>query len=170
MPPPLRLFLKSKKPTREEAVSSLRLLFMGAFGMQLLFSLLVGLVAALFVTVQPGNPLVAPVMLTFAFLSLPLALLVATFTSKGGGKAGALAAAIALGVMLSTPVWFMLFTLLTGGAPRYLLLFLGLLAVYYGLGFVMAGRYAHMAILAESLEAESPESGARESRAYEERA
>ncbi len=158
MPPPLRLFLKSKKPTYGEAASSLRLLFMGAFGMQLLFSLLVGVVAALIVGVQAGgSSLVAPVMLAFAFLSLPLALLVASFASRGGGKAGALAAAIALGVMLSTPAWFMLFTLLTGGAPRYLLLFLGMLAVYYGLGLLLAGRYARMAISAEPPKSASPE-------------
>ena len=158
MPPPLRLFLKSKKPTHSQAVSSLRLLFMGAFGMQLLFSLLVGVIAALIVGVQAGgSSLVASVMLTFAFLSLPLALLVAMFASRGGGKAGALAAAIALGVMLSTPAWFMLFTLLTGGALRYLLLFLGMLAVYYGLGLLLAGRYAHMAISAEPPKPASPE-------------
>ena len=151
---PLRLFLKSKKPTHEEAVSSLRLLFMGAFGMQLLFSLLVGLVAALFINIQPGSPLVAPVMLMFAFLSLPLALLVASFASRSGGKAGALAAAIALGVLLSTPTWFMLFTLLTGGALRYLLLFLGTLAVYYGFGFLLVGRFARMAVSTEPSKAE----------------
>ena len=167
MPPPLRLFLKSKKPTHSQAVSSLRLLFVGAFGMQLLFSLLVGVVAALIVGVQPGgSSLVAFVMLTFALLSLPLALLVATFVSRGGGKAGALAAAIALGVMLSTPAWFMLFTFLTGGAPRYLLLFLGMLAVYYGLGLLLAGRYAHMAISAEPPKPASPEAE-RTSRSHE---
>ena len=115
---PLRLFLKSKKPDYKEAVSSLRLLFVGAFGMQLLFSLLVGTIAALAVGIQPGgSSLAASVMLIFALLSSPLALLVASFASRGGGKAGAIAAAIALGVLLSTPAWFMLLTLLTGGAP-----------------------------------------------------
>ena len=165
---PLRLFLKSKKPDYEEAVSSLRLLFVGAFGMQLLFSLLVGTIAALAVGIQPGgSSLVASVMLIFALLSSPLALLVASFASRGGGKAGAIAAAIALGVLLSTPAWFMLLTLLTGGAPRYLLLFLGMLAVYCGFGFLLAGRYARLAVVTPSAEVRSPKAGMLEDRPRE---
>ncbi|ADI15523.1 hypothetical protein [Truepera radiovictrix] len=139
----LRAFLLEPDPTPAQAAAPLRLLFALAFGGQFGVVALAWLVLALLVTPTPSErALTAQVLLGVTLLELPLALGAAAFVARSGGKEGAMAASIALGVVLAAPAWFALFVWLSGGARLYLAAFLGALALYYLLGWMLAARYS----------------------------
>jgi hypothetical protein len=139
----LRAFLLEPDPTPAQAAAPLRLLFALAFGGQFgVVALAWGVLALLATPTPASSPLTARVLLGVALLELPLALGAATFVARPGGKEGAMAASIALGVVLASPAWFALFVWLAGGARLYLAAFTGLLALYYLLGWLLAARYS----------------------------
>lgn len=141
----LRRFLLEPTPARVQAAAPLRLLFALAFFGQFGVVALAWPLLALFATPAPASsPLTAQVLLGVALLELPLGLLVAEMVARPGGKEGAMAGAIALGVVLATPAWFALFVWLSGGARLYLAAFWGVLALYYLLGWVLAVRYSKL--------------------------
>lgn len=145
MLPRLRAFLLEPAPTSAQAAAPLRLLFLLAFGGQFGVVVLAWLGLALFAAPTPAeSPLTAQVLLGVALLELPLALAVSAFVARPGGKEGAMAAAIALGVLLASPAWFALFVWLSGGAALYLAAFIGVLALYYLLGWLLAARYSKL--------------------------
>lgn len=119
----------------------MRLLYATAFMFQLLFVVLAGGVLLLFLTPQATtSTLMSQMLVALALAQLPLALGIAYGLSRSDTKGGAMAASIALGVLLATPAWLALFAWLIGSAPRYLLVLLGLLVLYYVLGLALAGR------------------------------
>ncbi len=146
----LRHFISSEQISYREALWSLRLIFVTIFFGQFVFAGLVGLVILLLASRQTGSsPIVAQILVFLSLFELPLALFVAYFATRTGGKGGAIAGVIALGVILSTPAWFAVFTYLTGGATNYLTILALMLMFYYALGFVISGGYARMALQAK---------------------
>lgn len=139
----LKRFLLEPTPTPAQAAAPLRTLFALAFLGQFGVVALAGVGLALVATpVSAGNPLVAQMLLAVALLELPVAFWVAEMVARPGGKEGAMAGAIALGVVLATPVWLALFAWLSGSAALYLLLFAGLILLFYTFGVLLAPRYA----------------------------
>jgi len=122
------------------------MVFVLAFGGQLGVTFLAYLALLLFVPPASSSPLTAWVLVAVSGLMLPTALLLSALFVRAGGKEGAMAATIALGVLLAAPAWFALFAWLVGSSARFLLLLLGLLALYYALGLLLAGRYAGVAV------------------------
>lgn len=144
---PLRQFMQAKRPSLAEARASLRLAYLLAFGMQLVFAAAVALAMRLIVGPQVGTAtLLAQSLVVVALLGFPIAHLVARQLARPGGKAGALSGAIALGVLLSTPAWFWALVWLTGGTLPYQLVFAALLAAYFALGLWQVRAYAELAL------------------------
>jgi hypothetical protein len=149
---PLTRFLREPRPSLEQAAWGLRLVFVAIFLGQFVLAMLVALVLA--VALSPAHTAGAPmglVLLLVALCELPVALVVASLTLKDGGKSRALAATITLATILSTPSWLAGFLFVVGRDLLYWLLLALVLMLYYGVGFVMARRFA-----AKALEKSSP--------------
>lgn len=143
----LRRFLLSKTPSRAEAAAGLRFAYVVAFLGQCLFVGVIGLAMWLVLGRQEdSSPLVAQALLYLSLLELPVALLVAHFVARPGGKGGALTGVIALAVILSTPAWLALFAWMIGSASSYVLLLLLVLFLSYGVGFLRVNSYVAMAV------------------------
>ncbi|MDQ3398259.1 MAG: hypothetical protein M3511_10920 [Deinococcota bacterium] len=141
-----RRFISSKDPSHEEALWGLRLLFSGAFLFQLGFAAMFGLVLTLIALPSPrASSAFMQVLQALTVINLFFGLITSFFTALSGGKKRAQSAALLLGSMLATPVWFMLLAAMTGGDARYLQRLGLLLALYFPLGFFVAGHYAHFA-------------------------
>jgi len=97
-----------------------------------------------------ASPLMAQVLVGMAGLELPLALALGTLSARSGQQAGALSATLLQGILLAGPLWLALFGWLVGSPAGYLALLLGLTALYYGLGVLLAGRYAAQATVTEA--------------------
>ncbi|HEX7021385.1 MAG TPA: hypothetical protein VF171_00910, partial [Trueperaceae bacterium] len=108
----LRRYEKNRPPSEPQALAALRLVYILAFGGQLLAAVLAGTVLALTVGAQPAGPQAARVLAVLALLMLPLAPALARLATRKGGKQGALAGAIALGVVLAAPAWFLMLAML----------------------------------------------------------
>jgi hypothetical protein len=152
----LQTFLKHDAPSRAQAAGALRTLFMLAFAAQVALAGLAGGVLAAFFTPEPAaSPLLAQTLIGMAGLELPLALGLAALSARSGQQAGALSATLLQGILLASPVWFALFAWLTGSAALYLALLLAITALYYGLGLLLAGRYAAQATVTEARRAKA---------------
>lgn len=158
---PLRQFLKSRHPTPADALLAVRLVFGLSFWMQIGFVMLVGGVMWFFVEGSGGDSVLGLVLLVLGGLELPLALALANAVARAGGKGGALSGATFLGVVLATPAWFALLAGFAGGL-NYTLLLVALLALYYALGFVLAGRFARLALLPKADNSQAPHRADRE--------
>lgn len=160
---PLRQFLKSRHPTPADALLAVRLMFGLSFWVQIGFVVFVGVGMRLFVGASPqGDTILSPVLLVLGGLELPLALALANAVARAGGKGGALSGATFLGVVLATPAWFALLAGFAGGLNLYTLLLVALLALYYALGFVLAGRFARLALLPKADNSPAPHRADRE--------
>jgi uncharacterized membrane protein YqaE (UPF0057 family) len=128
------------QPDGSEMAWGLRLSYSAAFLLQPLFALLFGGVLLLVTTPQAAaSALMSQMLIVLALLQPPVAVALAYGLGRSGGKGALIAASIALGVLLATPAWLALFAWLIGSAPRYLVILLGLLIVYYALGLTLAG-------------------------------
>lgn len=139
----LRAFLLEPDPTPAQAAAPLRLLFALAFGGQFGVVALAWLVLALLVTPTPSErALTAQVLLGVTLLELPLALGAASTTPRAMLAAIAPSLPPERATKAAAPAWFALFVWLSGGARLYLAAFLGALALYYLLGWMLAARYS----------------------------
>lgn len=148
---PLQDFLKSDAPTRAQAAGALRTLFALAFVGQA--GLAVVSWGVLLVTFDPkpsASPLMAQVLVGMAGLELPLALALAALSARSGKQAGAMSATLLQGILLAAPLWLALFAWLVGSPARYLMLLLGLAALYYALGLLFVGRHAAQATVKDA--------------------
>ena len=152
----LQTFLKHDAPTRAQAAQSLRTLFTLAFvGQTGLAGMAWGILAAFFTPQPAASPLLAQTLIGMAGLELPLALALAALSARSGQQAGALSATLLQGILLASPIWFALFAWLTGSAALYLVVLLAITALYYGLGLLLAGRYAAQATMTEARRAKT---------------
>ena len=141
--------MASKAPTPAQALGSLRLVFVLAFGAQMVLALGLGLVLGLVTGAEPAarrGGLLGGILFGFTLLQLPLALGLSLAAARAGGKQAALSATILAAVLLATPAWFAALLLALRGPLVYLLALLGLLLLYYGVGFVLCGRFAQQAL------------------------
>jgi len=137
----IQRLIKNPQPERPEMAWGLRLSYSAAFLLQPLFALLFGGVLLLIAAPQAAaSALMSQVLIALAILQLPVALAMAYGLGRSGGKGALIAASIVLGVLLATPAWLALFAWLIGSAPLYLVILLGLLAIYYALGLALSGR------------------------------
>lgn len=112
--------------------------------------LVAGAIAALLGLLTGGSntsPLVSQILLALALLQIPVAVTLAHFAARPGGKGAALAAVLMLGVMLATPAWFLAFAFLIRSSFLYLALLLAVLLNSYAVGFLLCGRYGKVALL-----------------------
>jgi hypothetical protein len=145
-----RRFLRSKKPDAQEALWGLRLLYGGAFLVQIGFALALGLLLALIATPREnGGDALARILQVLAVANLFLGLVLALLTAWRGGKDRALSAALILGGMLATPAWFILLLVMARSDPVYPLRLGLLLLLYFPLGFFVAGLLTPLALKAE---------------------
>lgn len=144
----LQAFLKTSAPTRAQAASALRTLFVLAFVAQAGLALLAWGVLGLALTPTPAPSVLVPqALLALTGLELPAAILLAALVARSGEQPGALSAALLQGTLLAMPVWFACFGWLIGAPGLYTALLLGLSALYYALGLLLVGRYAQQATL-----------------------
>ncbi len=143
---PLQTFLKNPAPTRAEAAGALRTLFALAFGGQALLAGLAWAVLGLVLEPDPTGPLTAQVLVALGLLEMPVALALGTLTARGKKRPGALAAALLEGVLLAVPLLYALFAWLIGSPVLYLVLLVGLAALFYGLGVLVVARHAAEAV------------------------
>jgi len=149
----LQHLIKNPQPDSQETVWGLRLSFRAAFLLQPIFASLVGGALLLIITPQTAasaglaiaTAMMSQILIALALLQLPVALAIAYGLGRSGGKGALIAASIALGVLLATPAWLALFACLIGSAPRYLVILLSLLILYYVLGLVIAKLLARLA-------------------------
>lgn len=144
----LRRFLASARPSRAEALPSLRLVYLAAFGLQAVLAALLTVVLLL-AAGRPArpNPALAQVLLLLTFLQLPLGAGLSLGAARPGGKGAALAATILAGVLFGTTAWYAAFALLLGAPLDALALLTALVAAGYGLGFGLVVRFAGVALL-----------------------
>ena len=146
----LQTFLKSDAPTQRQAAAALRTLFVLAFAGQTGLALAAWGVLLMVFTPEPTGPLTAQVLVAMAGLELPLALVLGTLSARSGAQAGALSATLLQGILLAAPVWFAFFAWLIGSPALYLVLLLGVTALYYALGLLLVGRYAAQATVTQA--------------------
>ena len=147
LPKALQQFIRSRAPSRVEALAALRLAFSTGFAFQLVVVTMLGVVLRVIVGPQGDAPAVLErVLLGAALAMLPVAVFVAMRMAGRGGKYAALAGVTTLGVLLSTPGWFFVFAWLAGVQAWYLLAFIAILGAYYVTGLVALGRFATLAL------------------------
>ena len=147
LPRALQQFIRSRAPSRVEALAALRLAFSTGFVFQLVVVAVLGIVMRVIVGPQGDAPdVLGRVLLGVAVAMLPVAVFVAIRMAARGGKHAALAGATTLGVLLSTPGWFFVFAWLAGVQAWYLLAFIAILGAYYVAGLIALGRFATLAL------------------------
>ena len=153
----LRGFAAGPPPDAVEAASLLRLVYLAAFGAQLLLATLVGAVLA---SLAPGagaaSDVIALVLLAMAFVHLPLGWALSRAAIRAGGRQAALSGVIAAGVLLSIPAWFGALLLLSGQRAIYLMGIMSVVALGYALGFALTGLAARVAAAPEKTQDPTP--------------
>lgn len=135
----IQRLITNPQPEHQEVAWGLRLSYSAAFLLQPLFALLFGGVLLLITAPQAAaSALMSQMLIALALLQLPIALAIAYGLGRSGHKSALIAASIALGVLLATPAWLALFAWLIGSAPRYPVILLSLLSLYYVLGLTIA--------------------------------
>ncbi|MEM7736346.1 MAG: hypothetical protein AAF267_11200 [Deinococcota bacterium] len=147
----VQTFLKTKQPSYAQAVSSLRLIFVGMVAAQTSLALLVGVGLRAWQVFQQGASTNAPtllgaILLLMALAQLPIGLVLAEVFGQQGGKQAALAATLVLAVIWSSVMWFAAFAWLIGSSQAVLLIFLLVFGLAYGVGIGMCNRYANIAL------------------------
>jgi drug/metabolite transporter (DMT)-like permease len=139
----LRHFLTTAELEPGSAGSFLRLAYAVSFLAQVVVAALVAVVVRALAG-GPGGPsaLLAWLLVAFAVMELPIALLVTARMGAAGSRRSALTAAILAGTMLASSAWFAALALATGqrGTPVFLLL--SLVTIGYAVGFFAVGRLA----------------------------
>jgi hypothetical protein len=147
-----RSFVKAKKPSYAQAVTSLRLVFVAMVFAQTLLALLVSVGLRLVQAPNRASPFMGIILLFMALMQLPIGAALAETFGQKSGKQGALAATLLLAVVWSSVMWFAAFAWLTGAPAWILMVFVAVFAVAYGLGLGLCGRYAQLALRPEPLE------------------
>jgi hypothetical protein len=147
----VQTFLKTKTPSYTQAVSSLRLIFVGMVAAQTSLALLVGVGLRAWQVFQQGASTNSPtllgaILLLMALAQLPIGLVLAEVFGQQGGKQAALAATLILAVIWSSVMWFAAFAWLIGSSQAVLLTFLLVFGLAYGVGIGMCNRYANIAL------------------------
>jgi hypothetical protein len=142
----LQSFLKNPQPSEGEAASSLRMIYVLTFMVQIaVAAVLAGVMVAVVGRQSPGT-LLAQILIVMSLAQLPLALLLSIGVSKAGGKQAALSASIMAGVLLSTPAWFIALTFLVSSPFIYIATLFVILMFYYAIGLMLCGRWAKVAL------------------------
>jgi len=147
-----RSFVKAKKPSYAQAVTSLRLVFVVMVFAQTLLALLVSMALRLVQAPNRASPFMGIILLLMALMQLPIGAALAETFGKKSGKQGALAATLVLAVVWSSVMWLAAFAWLTGAPVWVLMVFVAVFAVAYGVGLGLCGRYAQLALRPEPLE------------------
>lgn len=147
-----RSFVKAKKPSYAQAVTSLRLTFVAMVFAQTLLALLVSVGLRLVQAPNRASPFMGIILLLMALMQLPIGAALAETLGKKSGKQGALAATLLLAVVWSSVMWFAAFAWLMGAPAWVLMVFVAMFAVAYGVGLGLCGRYAQLALRPEPLE------------------
>ncbi|MEM6428056.1 MAG: hypothetical protein AAF708_02370 [Deinococcota bacterium] len=147
----LQTFLNAKQPSYLQAVSSLRLIFVGMVAVQTSLALVLGVGLRAWQVFQQGASTNAPtllgaILLLMALAQLPIGLVLAEVFGWQGGKQAALAATLVLAVVWSSVMWFAAFAWLIGSSQAVLLVFLLVFGLAYGVGIGMCNRYANIAL------------------------
>lgn len=144
--PALEHYLRAPALEPRRAAAVLRAVYAAMFLGQMLIALglavLVRLVSHLHT--RP-SALLGWVLVALSCLELPLGLLLAGLSGRGGDRRRALSATLLGAVILSTPAWFAALALATGQAGEPVIVLWGLLALYYAVGVAGAGRLAAQA-------------------------
>lgn len=159
----LRDYLSAPELAPGRVASFLRLTYAVAFLAQVVVAALVA-VAVRALAGGAGSPsaLLAWMLVAFAVMEMPIALLVTARMGAAPSRRSALTAAIMAGTMLASNAWFAALALATGqrGAPVAILLVLVMSG--YAVGFFAVGRLARAALPAEGAPARaSDERGVR---------
>ncbi|MBS3967123.1 MAG: hypothetical protein KGZ60_07725 [Truepera sp.] len=153
----IQRLIKNPQPSRQEMAWGLRLSYSAAFLLQPLCAGLFGGVLLLIAAPQAAaSALMSQMLIALALLQLPVALAMAHRLGRSGGKGALIAASIVLGVLLATPAWLALFAWLIGSAPRYLVILLSLLSLYYALGLAIAKLLVRLARSEEPADSHQP--------------
>jgi len=139
----LRHYLTTAELEPGRAASFLRLAYAASFLAQVVVAALIAVVVRALAG-GPGSPsaLLAWLLVAFAVMELPVALLVTARMGAARSRRSALTAAILAGTMLASSAWFAALALATGqrGTPVFLLL--ALVTIGYAVGFFAVGRLA----------------------------
>lgn len=107
-------------------------------------SLVAAMVAAAFLVIGsplgPGASALGPVLAVLAPCQCLLGVLLPDWLARSGSKESALSSILLAGVLLSTPVWFLVLALITGQGALPVAALSATVVAAYSLGFVMAGR------------------------------
>jgi hypothetical protein len=157
----MRAYLAGDRPSLAVATSTLRLVYLTLFALQVIVALAVGFGVAAMLPRRPApsDPF-AIVLLLVAALHLPLAWLLARAAARSGGREAALSSTVLSAVLSSVPAWFAALMLISGQRPIYLWLVMSLVSLAYALGFAATGRAADAASrdrrAADAAEASNP--------------
>lgn len=144
-----RRYLAGDPVSPGAAAALLRAAFAASFGAQTVVAMLIGFGVAL-LTDAPAQPslLLGAVLALLGVLQGPagLAAGLAPLPEPERARAAALQRTLLSAVLLSTPAWYLAFLVATGGGGWPLLVLIGLLAIYWFVGVLLATRLGARAV------------------------
>lgn len=161
----LEPYLRSPTLAPRRAVAALRAVYLVAFGAQTAVAFVLGIGLRLLIRPdRPGNGVLGWVLVATLLAVLASGTRLSLSLGRRGGRSGALASTLALGVVLATPAWFSSLALLTAQPLGPSLALLACLLFGYALGLLLTARLATRASASEPepaprREAEPPRDG-----------
>lgn len=138
------------------AAGTLRLLYVVAFGAQVVVALVVGVtVRSLTRLNAPATSLLGWILVVLAVLQVALGIVVGGMAGRHPSRSGALSGTITLAVVLATPAWFAALAFATAQGSMPLLGLWACLAASYAVGLLLVTRLAVRGAAAAPESAES---------------
>jgi hypothetical protein len=134
------------RPDRLQAAAALRGVFAGMYLAQVGMAAVLAVLILLLAGERSRDPsILGPVLAALSLAQVALGSFLAELISRPGSKGSVLSATLLAAVLLATPGWFLMLSLVTGQAELPLLVIAATLVAGYALGFAQSGRFARRA-------------------------